>query len=74
MSDILLKYKLLNKSAQKEVADFIDFLLKKYPSRKKNEVKNYKEKILNVSTWTESDIEEILENQKKLNQWETQEW
>lgn len=74
MTDILLKYKLLNKSAQKEVADFIDFLLKKYPSRKKNEVKSYKEKILNVSTWTESDIEEIFENQKKLNQWKTQEW
>lgn len=74
MTDIVLKYNLLNKTAQKEVSDFIDFLLTKNSISNKNSTSNYKDKILKVSTWSEADIKEITNEMKKFQKLEVQNW
>lgn len=74
MSDILLKYNQLNKTAKKEVADFMDFLLSKQKTLKNKLPEAYKTKILKVSSWSEEEIMLITENQKKFNSWNIQEW
>jgi hypothetical protein len=74
MTNLALKYNLLDPSSQKEVLDFMDFLLAK-ETKLKNPVKtDYKKKILKVSVWNDSDIDLIFQNQQKLNQWKVQEW
>ena len=74
MSDIVVKYNSLNKIARQEVNDFMDFLLSKQKSDKPNFLTPYKNKILNVSIWSESDLKIFDENQKLFNQWGVQEW
>lgn len=74
MSDIIIKYNRLSKTARKEVNDFMDFLLSKQKSNSPNLLTTYKNKILNVSKWTNSDLKIFEENQKLLNQWKSQEW
>jgi hypothetical protein len=74
MSDIIVKYNRLNKIARQEVNDFMDFLLHKQIARKSNFLTPYKNKILNVSIWSDSDLKIFDENQRLLNQWKVQEW
>ncbi len=62
MADITLKYSLLKKGAKQELNDFIDFLLQKQHSGKKNSLSSYKKKILGVSTWTNADMEVFKTN------------
>jgi hypothetical protein len=57
------KFEVLPESAKKEVADFIDRLLQKRPSRKK---KLDKKKLLEISQWTEEDIKAIEEAGKEI--------
>jgi hypothetical protein len=72
MNDIEIKYNRLNKTAKRELNDFIDFLLSKEETN--NSMKNYKNKILNVSVWSDSDLKAFNENQKLFKQWNVQEW
>lgn len=72
MTDLIVKYSLLNKTAQKEVIDFLDFLLSKQKSHKTN--MDYKIKINSVSTWSDSDLAVFRNNQKLFNQWRVEEW
>lgn len=74
MSDISLRYYLLNQSGKKEVVDFMDFLLSRQKKRRKLSLSVYKKKILNVSTWTKKDIEIFTQNCALFNQWKIQEW
>jgi len=74
MSEILQKYKLLNKANQKEVIGFIDSLLNKKRTRRKNTLDDYKKKILSVSTWSESDMKVFEESEKYFQQWRVEEW
>ncbi|HEY4789426.1 MAG TPA: hypothetical protein VIH57_25420 [Bacteroidales bacterium] len=74
MTDLALKYNLLDPAAKKEVLDFMDFLLTKKTKSKKSVGTSYKKKILKVSVWNDSDIDIIIQNQQKLNQWKAQEW
>jgi hypothetical protein len=53
VNDIALKYNLLGKREQKGADNFMDFLLSKQKARKPS--KDYRTKILSVSTWTDSD-------------------
>jgi hypothetical protein len=53
VNDIALKYNLLGKREQKEVNDFMDFSLSKQKTQKPS--KDYRTKILSVSTLTDSD-------------------
>jgi len=74
MTDLILKYNLLDPSGRKEVLDFMDFLLTKEIKSKKPVKNSYKKKILKVSVWNDSDIDVLIQNQEKLNQWKAQEW
>ncbi len=74
MKDISVKYSLLNKKSQKEVRDFMDFLLNKQKGKRKTPLSAYKKKILNVSIWSENDLKTFENNQKLFNKWNIQEW
>jgi hypothetical protein len=74
MTDLALKYNLLDTSAKREVLDFMDFLLTKKTKIKKSAKSDYKKKILKVSVWSDSDIDLMIQNQQKLNQWKAQDW
>lgn len=74
MADIILKYNLLNKTARQEVNDFISFLLSKQKKNEKSSKSAYKKNILNVSTWTDSDLIIFQKNRNQFNQWKIQEW
>jgi hypothetical protein len=74
MTDLALKYNLLDTSAKREVLDFMDFLLTKETKLQKPHKSDYKRKILKVSVWKDSDIDIMIQNQQKLNQWKAQEW
>jgi hypothetical protein len=74
MTDITLKYNLLDNSSRREVLDFMDFLLNKKPKVIKNTTSEYKKKILKVSVWSDKDIELMTNNQQKFNEWKVQEW
>ena len=74
MSDIVVKYNSLNKIARQEVNDFMDFLLSKQKTNKPNFLTPYKNKILNVSDWSDSDLKIFDGNQKLFNQLGVQEW
>ena len=63
---IAQKFETLPEFAKREVADFIDFLLrKKKPGKKKID----KKKLLEISCWNDEDIQAIEDAGKKLNQW-----
>ncbi len=74
MNDILTKYNTLSPDIQREVDDFLDFLLSKHKGKKIFDMKSWKKKIKNVSTWTEEDIITFDENRQQFNQWKTEEW
>jgi len=74
MTDIALKYNLLDDSAKKEVLDFVDFLLNKKGNLKESDSSDYKKRLLQVSKWEEADIDLLIKNQQKLNQWNIQKW
>ena len=74
MTDISLKYSLLDKTAKQEINDFVDFLLSRKRIQKMTPISDYKKKILSVSTWTDSDLKNFDDNQKLFNQWRVEEW
>ena len=75
MTDIVLKYSLLNESGRKEVNNFLDFLLQKQQEKKGYSLSSYKKKILGVTTWSDSDIESFQVNQKVFNSsWRPEKW
>jgi len=60
---------------KKEVSDFVEFLLEKYKKGdKKNNISDYKKKILKVSVWKEEDIDEIKNNLNKMTSWQAPHW
>lgn len=74
MSDMSLKYRLLDRSAKEEVNDFINFLFSRQLNKKSSSISGYKKKILSVSVWKDSDLEIFKENQKLFSSWAIQEW
>jgi hypothetical protein len=74
MSEIVVKYNRLNKTARQELNDFMDFLLSKQKSDHPNFLTTYKNKILNVSVWSDSDLKIFDENQRLFDQWKVQQW
>ncbi|MCK4762631.1 MAG: DUF2281 domain-containing protein [Candidatus Aminicenantes bacterium] len=63
---IIQKYETLPGYAKREVADFIDFLVSR---RKKPVKKKDKKKLLEVSCWSDEDIEAIEDAGKEINKW-----
>ncbi|MBN2836895.1 MAG: hypothetical protein JXR48_18210 [Candidatus Delongbacteria bacterium] len=74
MSDMSLKYRLLDRSAKEEVNDFINFLFSRQLNKKSSSISGYKKKILSVSVWKDSDLEIFKDNQKLFSSWAIQEW
>lgn len=74
MNELLLKYNTLSPEGQQEVNDFLDFLLSKHEDQKPFDMKIWKEKIKEVSVWSEEDIKAFEENDKLFNHWKTEEW
>lgn len=74
MNDLLVKYNTLSPDIQKEVNDFLDFMLSKHKGKKIFDIKSWKNKIKNVSTWADEDIKAFEEGQQQFNQWKNEEW
>ena len=75
MTDLTLKYNLLDTNSRKEVLNFLDFLLTKKGSKTQGKNKSdYKKKLLAVSVWSDIDIDAMNKNQQKFNQWKAQNW
>jgi hypothetical protein len=66
MTNLVLKYNLLNPVARKEALDFMDFLLVRDSKPTKLSTAAYKKKILKVSVWDDSDIEVIQSQQNRV--------
>src|SRR5690606_25006838 len=64
MNELLIKYNALSPEIQREVDDFLDFLLSKYKDKKNFDMKSWKEKIKGVSVWSEEDVKVFEENSK----------
>ena len=74
MNEILEKYNQLSPDLQKQVNDFLDFMLEKHKDEKAFDMKSWKNKILNVSTWTNEDIKEFDAVRQHFSQWKVEEW
>ena len=74
MNDLLLKYNTLSPGLQKEVNDFLEFMLQKQERKRGFDMEKWKAKIKNISTWSEEDIKIFEENRQHFNQWKTEEW
>ncbi|MEO1096396.1 MAG: hypothetical protein AAFX57_01415 [Bacteroidota bacterium] len=74
MNDLLVKYNSLSPDVQKEVDDFLDFMLSKYKGTGTFDMKRWKVKIKNISTWSEEDVKTFEENRQQFNQWKSEKW
>ena len=69
MNEVIIKYEALDTFLQKQVLDFMDYLLTMKNTVKTGNMSEYKKRILNVSTWSEDDIKIFDENAKYFNKW-----
>ncbi len=74
MSELEIKYNLLDTVLQKQVLEFIDFLVSATNTAKTDNLTSYKNKILKTSVWSKKDINQLNDNLKQLNQWKIEEW
>ena len=70
IDSITFKLQVLSDEARNEVYDFIDFLISRGKVKKK---KIDKSKLLDLSTWTEEDIQAIENIGKELSRWKIEE-
>jgi hypothetical protein len=60
MNELLLKYNHLDAFEKQELVDFLEFLIQKKANLAKNDQKmTYKDRILQVSTWSDEAISKI---------------
>ena len=74
MDEIIVKFGLLDPIKRQEILDFLDFLLNKQKKERAGSFKSYKERILQVSVWSEDDISAMQTSSKRLSQWQAPEW
>jgi hypothetical protein len=72
MNDLVLKYNLLDNFSQKELNDFLDFLISRKEKSSVMTLNEYKKKILNVSIWNEDDVKIFEHNNQLFQQWSPQ--
>lgn len=73
---ILNKFELLDNERQKQLLNFLDFLLSQQKS-KHVEAFNYdayRNKILSIGEWSDADVSVIEGVTKEINNWQVQEW
>lgn len=73
INELLTKYNKLSPDGQQKVNDFLDFLISKHKAQKPFDMKIWKEKIKEVSVWSEEDVKAFEKNDKLFNQWKTEE-
>ena len=71
IDSIMLKIHDLPVDAQKEVADFVEFL---HHKKKKRKRKIDKKRLLNVSVWSEEDVKIFDDIREDMNQWKINEF
>jgi len=73
---IFKKIELLDAEGQKQLLDFLDFLLLRQKEKHSQEFiyETYRNQILAIGNWTDQDIELIEKTSRHLNQWQVQEW
>ncbi|MCF6241531.1 MAG: hypothetical protein L3J74_09330 [Bacteroidales bacterium] len=70
MENILAKYKQLDDPIlQKQVLDFIDYLLKVKSITQSQNLEEYKKRLLEVSTWTDEELSVFDNISKQFNKW-----
>jgi hypothetical protein len=74
MNDLLVKYNALPLEGQKEVDDFLDFMLRRHKGKQNFDMKIWKEKIKTVSVWSEEEIKIFDDSKKYFSQWKPEEW
>ncbi|MGM9507639.1 hypothetical protein ACS5NO_07925 [Larkinella sp. GY13] len=74
MKDLLGKYTQLSDEHQKEVIDFVNFLLHKQEKTVQFDMDAYRKKILSVSVWSDQDLTPILEAKDQIDNWKPSEW
>jgi len=74
MNDLVSKYNSLEATAQKEVNDFVEFLLSRQKKKPAKKLSDYKKKILAVSVWSASDVKGLKKGQKLFDKWTAKEW
>lgn len=57
-----------------QVADFIEFLLQKYPSSESVAAGSYRERLMQVSVWSEAEVKAMADAEDYLNQWKPASW
>lgn len=73
---ILNKFELLDTERQKQLLDFLEFLLFQQKAKYTQEFnyQEYKSSILSISPWSDEDVANIEEAKKAINKWQVQEW
>lgn len=74
MNNLLAKYQTLSPDVQREVNDFLEFVLAKYKDKKLFNMKAWKKKIKKVSTWSDEDLLVFEDNSKLFSQWKAKKW
>ena len=72
MTDIVLKYNLLDENARQQLNDFLDFLLMKAKKAPVDQ-SEYTQRIQTISQWTEDDVA-YLSDIKDNYKWNIEEW
>ncbi|MDH5603713.1 MAG: hypothetical protein OEY51_07230 [Cyclobacteriaceae bacterium] len=74
MNDILEKYNSLSPEVQKEVEDFLDFMINRAKGNKPFDMKSWKKRITQIPVWSRDDIKVFEEGRKHINDWKGSEW
>ncbi|WP_342088879.1 hypothetical protein [Dyadobacter sp. OTU695] len=75
MTDLIQTYNQLSETQQKQLLAFANLLLLKQKAKQPvGDLTGWKEKISNVSTWSEDDIKAFEENVTHFKQWRIQDW
>ncbi|RCR67295.1 hypothetical protein [Larkinella punicea] len=74
MKDLLGKYTQLSDEHQKEVIDFVNFLLQKQEKPVQFNMDAYRKEIQSVSVWSDQDLTPILEAKDQIDNWKPSEW
>lgn len=74
MSEFTLKILSLDKEAQQEVADFVDFLITKKGRIKKRDPETYRQLLMTISVWSDEDIDPIDEARHNFDNWTATKW
>ncbi|MGV3600605.1 MAG: hypothetical protein ACO1N1_05325 [Dyadobacter fermentans] len=75
MNDLIQTYNQLSDTQQKQLLAFANLLLLKQKAKQPTgNLSSWKQKIGEVSTWSEDDIKALEDNAKHLNQWKAQDW